>query len=212
MDTRTTTSCTVRSTPKKHGVAAKSHQTTSSASQTNTRVKHRVFSPSSSRTASRFGCPEISLSRKYLQTLFETSMATTAATRCFDNTVNAVRSLRKTSTTAKRVSVVTCGGVDPTRGDRPSDAIRNTTDKRMTPPLRATPLFLSDPFCDVVKDGDNKLLFRCPPEPGEDPELGHSYRPVEFDFSEAEQQMGKEPGECAIGEAEDGMPAVDCGE
>ena len=42
-------------------------------------------------------------------------------------------------------------------------------------------------------------------------ELGPSYRAVEFDFAEEEKKMGLEPGECSVGEGDDGMPSIDCG-
>ena len=140
-------------------------------------------------------------------------MATTTSTRCLVSCVNAVQGLRAKSRRATRFPIVTRAGKDPTRGSQPSDAHhRHNPEKKIIPPLRATAAFLSDPFCDVVTDLDNKLQYRCPPDIDEDSEVGYSYRQVEFDFSEEEEKMGKEPGECAIGEAEDGMPTVDCGE
>ncbi len=106
--------------------------------------------------------------------------------------------------------MVTFAEGGPKRGGTQSRGERNG-DVETAPPLRASAAFLCDPHCDVVRDDDNALAFRCPPGPEEDPELGPSYRTMAFDFAEEEKKMGLDPGECVIGEGEDGMPSIDCG-
>jgi len=108
--------------------------------------------------------------------------------------------------------VVTLAEGGPKRGGMPSESRgERSGDFTKAPPLHASAAFLSDPHCDVVRDDDNALAFRCPSGPEEDPELGPSYREVVFDFAEEEKKMGLEPGECSVGEGEDGMPSVECG-
>ena len=122
------------------------------------------------------------------------------------------RASRRMSTSRRALAMTRAEG-GPTRGGMPSDGRgeRNGDVFPVAPPLRASAAFLSDPHCDVVRDDDNSLAFRCPPGPEEDPDLGPSYRAVEFDFAEEEKKMGLEPGECSVGEGDDGMPSIDCG-
>jgi hypothetical protein len=53
------------------------------------------------------------------------------------------------------------------------------------PPLKANRAFLCDPFCTVVEDSEGLPMLMCPVEPGDAaPELGPTFRYVEWDFSE----------------------------
>ena len=102
--------------------------------------------------------------------------------------------------------MVTFAEGGPKRGGMPSESRgERSGDFIKAPPLHASAAFLSDPHCDVVRDDDNALAFRCPPGPEEDPELGPSYRTMAFDFAEEEKKMGLDPGECVIGDSQIGV-------
>lgn len=86
-------------------------------------------------------------------------------------------------------------------------------DPNITPPLRGTRVFLSDPDCFVGEDSEGLPVLVCPSAPDEDPSLGPSYRYLEFDFSEEEEKSRGDaavPPECTLGEDQDGMPTVVC--
>ena len=89
-----------------------------------------------------------------------------------------------------RRSSTTCytyrGGEDERR--RRGDELAST---HATPPLKANRAFLSDPFCTIAEDSDGLPGFICPPDAwDEEPELGPTFRYVEWDF-EGDEQEGR---------------------
>ena len=58
----------------------------------------------------------------------------------------------------------------------------------ISPPVRGTRVFLSDPDCSVGEDSEGLPVLVCPSAPDEDPSLGPSHRYLEFDFSEEEEE------------------------
>lgn len=59
-----------------------------------------------------------------------------------------------------------------------------------SPPLKANRAFLSDPFCTVAEDSEGLPGLICPAEPDEAPELGPTFRYVEWDFTEEHGRGG----------------------
>mmetsp|Transcript_5467 Transcript_5467/g.13654 ORF Transcript_5467/g.13654 Transcript_5467/m.13654 type:complete len:226 (-) Transcript_5467:98-775(-) len=73
-------------------------------------------------------------------------------------------------------------GEDSTpEGRREAEASPNVD---AAPPLKANRAFLSDPFCTIAEDSEGLPVLVCPVEEGDpDPELGPTFRYVEWDFT-----------------------------
>lgn len=90
----------------------------------------------------------------------------------------------------RSVPVTTCyvyRGGDERERRRPTHA---------TPPLRGNRTFLSDPFCTVTEDSEGLSMLMCPvEEDDESPELGPTFRYVEWDLTEEVTGRGGDDGE-----------------